>query len=263
MKENLWPNNPTFHQGEKDEETPTITHYLLNKQEQHCAVIVCPGGGYVRRAEHEGEPVAKWLNSIGISAFVLDYRVAPSKHPAPLLDLQRAIRYVRHHAEEWNIDKQRIGILGFSAGGHLASTAATHFDDGDKSSADLIEHESSRPNLAILCYPVISLTQFYHEGSANHLLGENATLEQRQLLSNERNVTGATPPTFLWHTADDAAVPVENSLMFAQALSKQNVPFEMHIFPSGRHGLGLAEDEPLVSRWPELCKNWLSQQGFC
>ncbi|MFS0880407.1 alpha/beta hydrolase [Bacillus sp. 7586-K] len=262
MNHKLWPDNVPYNQGENGEEEPIITAYLLEKQEKHGAIIVCPGGGYARRADHEGEPVAKWLNRLGISAFVLNYRVAPYKHPVPLHDLQRAIRYVRYHAEKWNLDKQKIGILGFSAGGHLVSTAATQFDSGNKNASDLIERESSKPDLAVLCYPVISFMESYHEGSIINLLGENASTDQRLLLSSERNVSEATPPIFLWHTADDAAVPVENSLMFAQALSKQKVPFEMHIFPSGRHGLGLAEEVPIVNKWTDLCQAWLSKQGF-
>ncbi|MGQ4666205.1 alpha/beta hydrolase [Metabacillus halosaccharovorans] len=257
----LWTQNVPFLSSE-DEFTPTITPYLINRKEKHGAVIIFPGGGYQGRAHHEGEPVAKWLNTLGISAFVLNYRVSPSRHPAPLADAQRAIRYVRHHAEEWSIDKQKIGILGFSAGGHLASTASTHFLQGCYESSDRIDEESCRPNIAIVCYPVISFTHFYHEGSVQNLLGNNSSEQLRLSLSNENNVTADTPPTFLWHTADDGAVPVENSLLYAQSLSKNNVPFEMHIFPNGRHGLGLAEEDPVVGKWTNLCENWLKQQGF-
>lgn len=258
----LWEDRAPHYEGKNDEEVPVITPHLLDCQEKHGAVIVCPGGGYSRRAEHEGAPVAKWLNSLGISAFVLHYRVSPNQHPVPLLDIQRAIRYVRHHAERWNLDKDKIGILGFSAGGHLVSTAATQFDHGNKKAHDLIDRESSRPDISILCYPVISFLHFYHEGSLINLLGENSSEAKRLLLSSEKNVKEDTPPIFLWHTADDAAVPVENSLLFAQALSKNKIPFEMHIFPNGRHGLGLAEDDPIVGKWTELCKDWLGKQGF-
>lgn len=258
----LWEGVIPYHDGKNDEEVPVITPFLLDRQEKHGAVIVCPGGGYSRRAEHEGAPVAKWLNSIGISAFVLDYRVSPSQHPVPLLDVQRAIKYVRYHAEEWNLDKHKIGVLGFSAGGHLVSTAATQPDIGNKNASDPIDRENSRPDIAILCYPVISFLQFYHEGSLINLLGENSSEAERLLLSSEMNVSENTPPVFIWHTADDAAVPVENSLIFAQALSKYQIPFEMHIFPNGRHGLGLAEDDPIVGKWTDLCKAWLFKQGF-
>ncbi|UOQ45515.1 alpha/beta hydrolase [Halobacillus salinarum] len=258
----LWKDQAPFNTGKPDELEPVITPYLLDRRDKHGAVIVCPGGGYARRADHEGAPVAKWLNSIGLSAFVLDYRVFPYNHPIPLLDLQRAIRYVRYHAEKWNLDKHQIGALGFSAGGHLVSTAATQFDRGDPNSSDVIEQESSRPDMAILCYPVISFVEHYHEGSMVNLLGENATDQDRLLLSNEKNASTANPPTFLWHTADDGSVPVENSLLFAQALSKHSVPFEMHIFPNGRHGLGLAEDHDVVSGWTDLCEKWLINQEF-
>lgn len=257
----LWTEAAPFRSSE-DEFTPTITPYLVNRKEKHGAVIIFPGGGYQGRAHHEGEPVAKWLNTQGISAFVVDYRVSPSRHPAPLADAQRAIRYVRFYAEEWSIDKQKIGILGFSAGGHLASTASTHFSKGCYESSDSIDRESCKPNIVILCYPVISFTHFYHGGSVQNLLGNNSSEQLRISLSNENNVTASTPPTFLWHTADDGAVPVENCLLYAQSLSKNKVPYEMHIFPNGRHGLGLAEEDPVVGKWTNLCENWLTEQGF-
>jgi len=214
------------------------------------------------RADHEGKPVALWLNSIGISAFVLDYRVAPYRHPAPLWDAQRAIRYVRSHAGEWNIDRIRVGILGFSAGGHLASAAGTHYDKGNHVAEDKVDQESSRPDLMVLCYPVISFIKFAHQGSASNLLGADASEDIRRLLSSELQVTADTPPAFLWHTSDDAGVPVENSLQFASAMSSHHVPVELHAFQSGRHGLGLAEEHPEAYVWPRLCELWLRKQGF-
>lgn len=261
MTNRLWTETVPFLSSE-DEFTPTIVPYLLDRKDKHGAIIIFPGGGYQHRADHEGEPIAKWLNTLGISAFVLNYRVSPSRHPASLADAKRAIRYVRHYAEEWFIDPQKIGILGFSAGGHLASTASTHLLEECYESTDTIDLESSRPNITILCYPVISFTHYYHEGSVHHLLGNNPSEQLRISLSNENNVTAATPPTFLWHTADDEPVPVENSLLYAQALSKNKIPFEMHIFPNGRHGLGLANDDPVVGKWTELCESWLKQQGY-
>ena len=261
MTHPLWTESvPLF--SSEDEFIPTITPYLIDPKEKHGAIIIFPGGGYQHRAHHEGEPVAEWLNTLGISAFVLNYRVSPSRHPASLADAKRAIRYVRHYAEEWSIDPQKIGILGFSAGGHLASMASTQLLEECHESTDVIDKESCRANLAILCYPVISFTQSYHEGSVHHLLGNNSSEQLRVSLSSENNVTAATPPTFLWHTADDGPVPVENSLLYAQALSKNKIPFEMHIFPNGRHGLGLAEDDPVVGKWTELCESWLKQQGY-
>ncbi|WP_077622585.1 alpha/beta hydrolase [Sediminibacillus massiliensis] len=257
----LWPEGAPFHLADQDY-SPSLVSYLVDRQEKHGAIIICPGGGYQHRAPHEGEPVAKWLNGLGISAFVLNYRVSPFRHPAPLADAQRAIRYVRSNADEWNIDRNRVGILGFSAGGHLASTASTHFEQGCYEAVDKIDSENCRPDITVLCYPVISFTQHFHEGSSNNLLGENAPEQLRSSLSNEYNVSSDVPPAFLWHTADDEAVPVENSMLYAQALSKHGIPFEMHIFPHGRHGLGLAENEPEVRKWSELCGSWLGKQGF-
>src|SRR5699024_415540 len=175
-----------------------------------------PGGGYTLHAEHEGEPVAKWLNSIGVSAIVLHYRVTPHQHPAPLDDAQAAIRMTRKNAEKLNIDPNRVGILGYSAGGHLASSAGTHFEDGDELADDPLLRYSSRPDLMILCYHVITMAspQYVQEGSKMHLLGKHPSISLVQLMSSEKRVTENTPPTFLWYTADDEAVPVENSLMF-------------------------------------------------
>lgn len=241
---------------------PEITPYLIQDGIVRGAVLVFPGGGYGRRADHEGEPVALWLNSIGLSAFVVHYRVAPYRHPYPLLDAKRAIRLVRHRATEWNIDPKRIGILGFSAGGHLAATASTHFDEGSQGAADPVERESSRPDVSVLCYPVISFKEFTHEGSVSNLLGEQPPEELRSELSGELAVKPNTPPAFLWHTADDSAVPVENSLMYAGALSKHHIPFALHVFPHGRHGLGLAEEASDVSRWTSLCEQWFKTIGL-
>ncbi len=241
---------------------PGIIPYIIDAQEPTGAVIVFPGGGYSHRAQHEGEPIALWLNSIGISAFVLEYRVSPYRYPYPLLDAKRAIRYVRYHAQEWNIDPKKIGILGFSAGGHLAATVGTHFDLGNSDSDDPIERVSCRPDAMVLCYPVITFVEFRHDGSMRALLGDNPSPDMIDMLSNESQVTTDTPPAFLWHTANDQAVPVENSLLFAGALSKNKVPFELHIFPDGRHGLGLARENPQVREWTRLCENWLKTMGF-
>jgi acetyl esterase/lipase len=225
-------------------------------------VIVCPGGGYCGKADYEGAPVARWLNSVGLSAFVLDYRVVPYKHPYPLLDAQRAIRVVRCHALEWGIKPDKIGILGFSAGGHLSATAGTHFDFGSPDAADLVDQESCRPDALVLCYPVVSFGEFRHDGSMVALLGENPPDALRFSLSNETQVTNLTPPAFIWHTANDEGVPVENSLLFAGALSKHQVPFELHVFPDGAHGLALGEGHPAVSAWTGLCATWLHGLGF-
>ncbi|MFP3126657.1 alpha/beta hydrolase [Ectobacillus funiculus] len=260
----LWNEQIPFMESGDEENAPVLTLYLASDSTSQSAVIVCPGGGYHHRANHEGEPIAKWLNSLGISAFVLNYRVAPYRHPVPLADAQRAIRFVRYHAENWNIDKQKIGILGFSAGGHLAASASTLSHLRTSDIVDGIDLESCHPNFSILCYPVISLLEHCHEGSILNLLGNNPSEDMRTILSCERNVSETVPPpTFLWHTADDASVPVENSLLYAASLSELKVPYEMHIFPHGRHGLGLAADNPTVEKWTELCANWLAQQKFC
>jgi acetyl esterase/lipase len=214
------------------------------------------------RAEHEGEPIALWLNELGIHAFVVDYRVAPHRHPEPLHDAQRAIRTVRHNATAWNIRPDRIAILGFSAGGHLASTAGTIHDPGDRASDDPIQQFSSRPDALVLCYPVINLVDSPHSGSRDNLLGENATPEQRAALSTDLLVSESTPPTFLWHTADDDAVPVENSLRFASALAQNRIPFALYIYPRGPHGLGLAPDDPEIATWTRHAAAFLHDLGY-
>lgn len=260
----LWPHPAPGALGEGAEDAPHLTPFLLPPSDgkPNAAIVVFPGGAYARRAPHEGEPVARWLNTLGISSFVLHYRVAPYRHPHPLLDAQRAIRLVRHRAGEWGIDPDRIGVLGFSAGGHLASTLGTRFDGGRSEADDPIERHSCRPDLLILCYPVITLLEKTHVGSLHNLLGEAPDLEERRSLSNELQVSAGTPPTFLWHTADDQGVPVENSLLFASALAEHGVPFALHVYPSGRHGLGLAQDHPEVRSWVEACADWLRARGF-
>lgn len=245
-----------------NENSPSIEPFLLDGDGLHPVMIVAPGGAYAFRAPHEAYPVAHWLNEIGISAIVLNYRVAPFKHPIPLEDVKRAIRITRYHAPEWRVDPNRVGILGFSAGGHLASTVGTQFDYGNKLAEDPIEYHSSRPDLMVLCYPVISMREQTHEGSKLNLLGENPNQELVRQLSNEIQITIDTPPAFLWHTADDAAVDVENSLLFAASLSRHNIPYDLHVFQSGPHGLGLAMEHPEVKVWPILCEAWLRKRGF-
>ncbi|MEK4059976.1 MULTISPECIES: alpha/beta hydrolase [unclassified Paenibacillus] len=262
MRIELWPEGAPLAMGNGTEDRPVLNGYVLEKGEPRGAVIILPGGAYCERAAHEGEPVARWLNGLGVSAFVLDYRVSPYRHPAPLLDAQRAIRYVRLHAAEWGIDPERVGILGFSAGGHLASTAGTHFDQGDSGAEDPVERMSSRPDFMILCYPVINLGSSGHIRSRTNLLGSDPSEEEILLLSNELQVSPDTPPAFLWHTSDDPGVRVEHSLHFAGALSRHGVPFELHSFMTGLHGLGLAEDHPEARAWPGLCAAWLKRRGI-
>lgn len=229
------------------------------------AVIVCPGGGYGHLAmDHEGRQIAEWLNSFGVTAFVLRYRHAGTghMHPTPLLDGQRAIRTVRSRAGEWDIDPHKIGVMGFSAGGHLTSTLGTHFDDGDANAADAIDRASSRPDFLILCYPVISLTADYtHTGSRDNLLGKDADPELVRSLSSELQVTKGTPPTFLFHTDEDTAVPPMNSVIFYEALKRVGVPAELHIYQRGGHGLGLARNVPGTSDWPNRCREWITQSS--
>ncbi|MBO0863421.1 MAG: alpha/beta hydrolase, partial [Chloracidobacterium sp.] len=261
----LWANGAPGAKGDAPEDIPSVQLYQPpDGKATGAAIVVCPGGGYAHLAPHEGHDIALWLNSIGVTAVVLKYRLGPKyQHPAMMQDALRAIRYTRSKASEWKIDPNRVGIMGFSAGGHLASTAATHFDAGDPNASDPIEKLSSRPDLAILCYPVITMTDpFVHKGSRQNLLGENPPEQLIDLMSNEKQVTERTPPTFLFHTEDDPAVPVENSLMFASALRKKKVPHEIHIYEHGRHGVGLAPGDPALSTWPKLLENWLRARGF-
>jgi len=262
----LWPDGAPGALGTGPADKPKITVYRAPAESATgAAVVVCPGGGYgVVAADHEGKQVAEWLNSLGVSAFVLQYRLGPRyHHPAPLHDAQRAIRTVRARAKDWHVDPRRIGILGFSAGGHLTSTAATHFDAGRADAADVVERVSSRPDFAVLAYPVVSLVDpMAHKGSRRNLLGDAPDPALVQLLSNERQVTSQTPPSFLFHTADDPGVPVANSLLFFEALRKAGVPAELHVFAHGRHGVGLAPDDPALSQWPKLCALWMKGLGL-
>jgi acetyl esterase/lipase len=263
----LWPNGAPGAKGDKPTDKPDISVYLpANSNAVTAGVVICPGGGYGFLAvDHEGVQVAEWLNSLGIAGFVLKYRHNANgyQHPHPLGDAQRAMRIVRANAEKWRVDPKRLGVLGFSAGGHLASTVSTHFDAGNESATDPIDRQSCRPDFAVLCYPVISLTQpCTHQGSKRNLLGANPDPKLVASLSNELQVTPQTPPTFLWHTGDDEGVPVENSILYYQALRKSKVPAELHVYQHGRHGLGLAKTTPAVSSWPDRCADWLRVRGI-
>jgi acetyl esterase/lipase len=264
----LWPQGAPGALGREPVDIPTLTPYLPPKERATgAAIIICPGGGYEHLAEHEGRPVAEWLNSVGVTAFVLKYRLGPRyHHPAPLEDAARAIRTVRARASEWGLDPERIGILGFSAGGHLAATAGTHFDAGQRNATDPIERVSSRPSVLILIYPVITMRERTHAGSKKNLLGGDPKPELVALLSNEEQVTKETPPAFLVHTMTDTTVPVENTLMFVSALRKAGVPFELHLYERGPHGFGLGTKpgaaDPILATWPGHCADWLRLHGF-
>ncbi len=262
----LWPGKAPGALGDADEDRPTITLYSPSSQHDPAtAVIVFPGGGYSYLAtNHEGRQIANWLNSLGIVAFVVRYRLGPRyHHPVELGDAQRAIRLVRSRAKEFGVLPDKIGVIGFSAGGHLVSTAETHFDAGDPQAQDPIDRVSSRPDFAILAYPVISFVADYsHQGSWQNLLGKDANLDVRRALSNEFNVTPQTPPTFLFSSSTDTVVPPENSVAFYLALRKANVPAELHIFEKASHGVGLDLDDPSVGEWNKLAIHWLRRNGF-
>ena len=262
----LWEHGAPGALGSEETDKPSLRYYApWRGNPSGCAVIVAPGGGYVMlAANHEGRQVANWFNSMGVAAFVLTYRLGPKyHHPIELGDAQRAIRLVRACAKEFNILPDRVGIMGFSAGGHLASTAATHFDGGNSGAEDPIERASSRPDFVILGYPVISLSAPYtHSGSAKSLLGEKPDPRLLEDLSNELRVTSQTPPTFLISTSEDTAVPAENSVAFYLALHKAGVPAEMHIFEKGPHGVGLDLGDAALSEWPKLLANWLRSRGL-
>lgn len=264
--EMLWPAGAPGAKGNGDHDKPTVTIYPAPAETATgAAIVVCPGGGYGNLAlGHEGRDIAEWMNDLGVTAFVLKYRHngVGYQHPAPSDDAKRAIRFARSSAQRYQLDTNRIGIIGFSAGGHLASTIGTNFDGGDKQSDDTIERHSSRPDFMILVYPVISLTTEYtHQGSKNNLLGKNPDTKLVESLSNEKQVTSETPPAFLIHAGGDAAVPPENSVLFYQALRKAKVPAELHIYEKGGHGFGLAPRDPVLSSWPKRCEDWLKGRG--
>lgn len=262
----LWPGGAPGAAGDLEEDKPSLAIYLPERGKAiGTAIVVCPGGGYAHLAmDKEGVKVAQWLNSLGVAAFVLKYRLGPRYHyPAQLEDAERALRMARYHAKDFGVAPDRIGIMGFSAGGHLASTAGTHFDSGNPKAPDPVDRVSSRPDFMILAYPVITLMAPYvHEGSKQNLLGEHPDSELVKNLSNESRVTPETPPTFLFHTDADKTVPVENSVQFYLALRRAGVPAEVHIFERGPHGVGLAPNDPELSVWPTLAEHWLQLRGL-
>lgn len=265
----LWPEGAPGALGKEDKDIPTLTVFLpAADHASGAAIVIFPGGGYGGLADHEGSQYARWLNELGIAGFVLKYRLGTGgyRHPAMLQDAARAVRTVRARAGEWKLDPKRVGIMGSSAGGHLASTLLTHFDAGNADAADPIERQSSRPDLGILCYPVISMTSpFTHQGSKRNLLGPDPSPELARKLSSELQVTKDTPPCFIWHTWEDKGVPIENSLSFAEALQKNGVRFDLHIYERGPHGIGLGSREWRPEQrhpWTRDCEFWLMERGF-
>ena len=263
----LWKGAPPHAQGNAEKDRPFLEAYLPQPElAVGTGVVIFPGGGYGALAKgHEGAEIARWLTSLGVAAFVCDYRHQGKGygHPAPLEDAQRAIRMVRQRASEWNLQPDQIGAMGFSAGGHLASAIATHFDDGNPSATDPIERNSSRPDFLVLGYPLIALGQpFTHARSQRNLLGENPDAELLEKLSSEKQVSAETPPVFLWHTGEDKGVVSEHSIAFYQALRKAGVPVELHIYEQGRHGLGLAHSVPSVADWTTRCTEWMRNRGL-
>ena len=260
----LWPEGAPGAVGDTERDCPSLTIYRAPaKTANGAAVVICPGGGYGGLAmDHEGHEIARWLNSFGVTGAILRYRHAPRyRHPAPMQDVQRAIRHVRSRSVELGVDPGRVGVLGFSAGGHLAATAATLFREGKPAAEDPVERLSSRPDFAVLCYPVIDLRGPHaHRGSARNLLGADATGERLDEMSLQRRVTKGTPPTFLFHTNADRGVPPENSVLFYQALRQAGVPAELHIYRDGPHGVGL-DRHAAIRSWPDQARLWMKHLG--
>ena len=250
--------------GDEDVDKPTIRIYRPENP-NGAGVLICPGGGYGALAtDHEGHQLAVWFNKIGVTAAVLKYRLGPRyHHPAPLDDAQRGLRYLRSHADELKLATDRIGVMGFSAGGHLASTLSTHYDAGDVDAEDPIDRVSCRPDFTVLGYPVISLTaEFAHRGSAKNLLGEEPDPELLKLLSNETQVTDDTPPAFLFQTGEDTGVPAENAIAYVLALRKHGVPCELHLYQNGPHGVGMGIGDPVLASWMDRLHDWLKTNGI-
>ena len=239
--------------------TPTIKAYPAQSAG---AVVLFAGGGYGMKADHEGPVMAEWLQSIGITTFLVDYRVAPYKHPAQISDAVRAVRTARFYAEKFGYSRDKIAVMGFSAGAHLACSVAVHYDKEMYVPTDRVDEENCRPDATILGYPVIDMGNYRHDGSRQNLLGEHPTERETELMSLHLQVTPDTPEAFIWHTSTDQAVPVMNSLLYTQALARENIPFELHIYPLGSHGLGLAPAYPHIARWKDDLNDWFKLKGW-
>ena len=244
-----------------DTEAPEITYYKPLRKASDAAIVIFPGGAYTIRGDHDGEGYARLLNSYGISAFVVSYRVAPAHFPDELLDARRAVRFVRANAEEFGIDTDKVAVMGSSAGGHLAALLATYRGEIVGEGVDEIDKIDYIPDAQILCYPVISSDEsIFHEDSYRCLLGD--LYNEKERFSPELIADKTAPEAFIWHTSDDGAVNVENSYRYATALRRLGVPCEVHVFPNGPHGLGLATERPHVAQWTGLFKNWLMYIGY-
>lgn len=261
----LWPDRKYVDDCKGDDDfQPMMEAYLLpDDGKDHPAIVIYPGGGYAMRAPHEGVDIAERFNRFGFQSFVVQYRVAPYRFPAPQQDAFRGIKLVRANAERWHVLTSQVVTCGFSAGGHLCSCTGTMFDNIDASAGDAADAQSQRPDALILCYPVISFSrEFGHRGSGENLLGDRLE-ELEDTLSTDKLISSDTPPSFLWHTAEDQAVPVANSLRYAEAMQRLGKPWGLHVFPAGHHGLGLAPDWKDISRWPELARDFLRDNcGF-
>ena len=263
----LWPDAAPGALGTAEKDIPTLTAFLPDPDKATgAAFVVCPGGGYALLSPHEGEGYARWLAEHGVAGIVLKSRLGSSgyRHPVMLEDATRALRLTRSKAAEWHLDPTRIGIMGSSAGGHLASALLTHFDAGNAQDPDPVERQSSRPDLGVLCYAVITMTQNTHGGSRSNLLGPTPSPELVHETSSETQVRADTAPCFIWHTWEDKTVKVENALAFASALREKGIRFELHIYEEGAHGMGLGKgDAPGgYHRWTSDLLAWLGERGW-
>ncbi len=265
----LWPKGAPYAHGDTKTDQPFVDVYLPDEKLRNgAAVVVCPGGGYGGLAlDHEGKQIAEFYNSFGVTAFVLHYRLGTHQYhfPTQLADVQRAMRFARSQSQKYHIDPKRIGVMGFSAGGHLASMAATKFDEKAYDASDAIDKVSARPNFAVLCYPVISMNSEYtHKGSRKNLLGAEEANDPKAAdhVSSDLNVTDQTPPTFLFHTNEDTAVPPENSIRFYLGLRQHKIPAELHLYQKGPHGVGLQAGDPILGTWGGHLNDWLRSNGF-
>lgn len=254
----LWDGIIPYNDEENDF-VPGITAYPAKSKG---AVVIFAGGGYAMKADHEGPVMAEWLQAAGITSFVVDYRVAPYKHPAQISDAMRAVKHVRFYADKYETDHNRIAVMGFSAGAHLAGSVSVHYDKEMYKETDRIDREDCRPDATILGYPVIDMGYYRHDGSRENLLGSPSSERMHDFMSLHKQVNENTPEAFIWHTSTDRAVPVMNSLLYAQALSRENIPYELHIYPIGGHGLGLAPELPYVAKWQNDLLEWLKLKGW-